>query len=231
MPPGVIFQIWAEHLGLCSASHCPEFHWTQWLASCYRNASSKDCLSGIEEGGGPGDPGLFMEACQEPSSLLAWHLSFWYKKRGWTRQTVMITSWGKCLHSILFTGLHHIFGSSYHLTSSSDVSILIPPRVTISSEGLSWLNFFINWYPSSSNPQDKLCVMNTIISIMQMRKWGSERKQINFGHKAMEPAFKNTSGQLQSHRCWYSFTDRIKSLPSPKSCVKLEINDRWPLLM
>lgn len=160
------------------------------------------------------------------------HLSLWSKKRGWTRQTVMITSWGKWLHSLLFTGLHHIFGSSYHLTSSSDVSILIPLRVTISSEGLSWLNFFINWYPSSSNPQYKLCVMNTIISIRQMRKWGSERKQINFGHKAMELAFKNTSGPLQSHRCWYSFTDRIKSLPSPKSCVKLEINDRWdPLLM
>lgn len=124
------------------------------------------------------------------------HLSLWSKKRGWTRQTVMITSWGKWLHSLLFTGLHHIFGSSYHLTSSSDVSILIPLRVTISSEGLSWLNFFINWYPSSSNPQYKLCVMNTIISIRQMRKWGSERKQINFGHKDMEPAFKNTSGQI-----------------------------------
>lgn len=94
------------------------------------------------------------------------HLSFWSKKRGWPRQRVMVTSWGKWPHSILFTGLHHIFGSSYHLASSSDVSILISPRVTISSEGLSSLNFFINWYPSSSNLQDKLYVMNTIISIM-----------------------------------------------------------------
>lgn len=98
------------------------------------------------------------------------------------------------------------------------------PRVTISSEGLSWLNFSST--DMQAHPTLKISFVWWIL-LSPLSRWGSEAQKRSILAQSYGVSFGFPSGQLQSHRCWYSFTDRIKSLPSPKSCVKLEINDRW----
>lgn len=195
MPPGLIFQIWAGHLGLRSASQCPGIPLDP--VTCI--LSQNHFQQGLPQWS---QAGTF-------SSLPSWTSKSLIQKE----RVDHATSNGYQLREMdTFYTLHwpslHLCLSSYCLPSSSVVSILISPRVTISSKGLSLPNFFINWYISSSNPQDKLCVMDTVSSIMQIRKWGSERKLIDFGHTAVEPAFETTPGRLQSHRCWNSFIHR-----------------------